>query len=87
MKPATSYWSLLGIVFFFFAPEVISFFWGEELKKYFINISKNYSGTMLEKLYVELAQMISENSILNILIGLGFVYWWYHERQKIKLNS
>jgi len=82
IKPATTWWALIGIIFFFFVPEIIAFFWGEDLKVYFTNIAKTYHGTILEKLYMEVADMISENSLLNIAIGLGFVYWWYYERQK-----
>jgi len=82
MKPATSIWSLFGIVFFFFVPEVVAFFWGDSVKKYFENLSHLYNEPFMQKACIEAGEMLSENSILNILIGFGFVWWWYHERRK-----
>jgi len=82
LKPATSIWALLGIIFFFFVPEAVAYFWSDEVKEYFKNLSHLYSDPFMQKTCVEAGNMLSENSILNILIGLGFVYWWYHERKK-----
>ena len=83
LKPATSIWSLLGIIFFFFVPEIIAFFWGDSLKVYFEKLSHLYqSQPFMQKACIEVGDMLSENSILNILIGFGFVYWWYYERKK-----
>ncbi len=82
LKPKTTWLALLGIIFFFFVPEVVAFFWGAELKTYFLHIASLQDSTVMKKLYEETADMISENSILNIAIGFGFVYWWYHERRK-----
>jgi len=83
IKPQTSIWALIGIIFFFFVPEIIAFFWGTDLKGYFLHLASLQDNSILRKLYEESADMISENSILNIIIGLGFVYWWYYERKKV----
>ncbi len=83
LKPKSTWWALIGIVFFFFVPEIIAYFWGTELKVYFEHLATQESSQIMKKLYQETAQMISENSILNIIIGFGFVYWWYYERKKI----
>ena len=82
LKPKSSYLALIGIIFFFFVPEIVAYFWGAELKSYFLHMASLQDSSMMKKLYEETADMISENSILNIAIGLGFVYWWYHERRK-----
>ena len=83
IKPQATWWALVGIIFFFFVPEIVAYFWGAELKSYFLQIASLQDSSILKKLYEESADMVSENSILNITIGLGFVYWWYHERKKI----
>jgi hypothetical protein len=36
----------------------------------------------MKKLCLEMADELSQNSIVNILIGLGFVWWWGYERYK-----
>jgi len=82
LKPATSIWALLGILFFFFVPEIVAFFWGVQINEYFKNLSYLYQNPLMKKLCLESGEMFSENSILNIMIGFGFVYWWYHERKK-----
>ncbi len=87
IKPQTSIWALIGIIFFFFAPEIVAYFWGAELKNYFLHIASMQDSFFIRKLYEKTANMISENSILNITIGLGFVYWWYYERKKSLLDK
>ena len=84
VKPQATWWALFGIIFFFFVPEIVAYFWGDNLKIYFENLASLQTNELMKKLYSETAEMISENSILNITIGLGFVYWWYHERRKLK---
>jgi len=86
IKPQATWWALAGIIFFFFVPEIVTYFWGAELKSYFLQIASLQESTILKKLYAETADMMSENSILNITIGFGFVYWWYHERKKSSQN-
>ncbi len=83
MKPGVSWWALVGIIFFFFIPEVITYFWGDELKVYFDNIANLQTNDLLKNLYQKTGEMLSENSLLNIAIGVGFVYWWYYERKKL----
>ena len=83
IKPQATIWALVGIIFFFFIPEIVAYFWGVELKNYFLQIASLQDSSIMRKLYEESADMVSENSILNITIGLGFVYWWYHERKKV----
>ena len=87
LKPATSIWALFGIIFFFFVPEMLAFFWGKDIKAYFEKLALNYKGDfLLHKLYLEAGDMLSENSIFNIILGIGFVYWWYYERKKSSQN-
>jgi len=81
MKPGTSWWALAGIVFFFFVPEIVAYVWGEEIIAYvkvMMNATDDYAG----KKFYEMLTMFGENSILNILIGFGFVGWFFHERAK-----
>ena len=84
IKPQATLWALGGIVFFFFVPEIIVYLWGDELKNYFLQIASLESNPIIKQLYEKVAKMLSQNSILNIAIGFGFVYWWYHERKRSK---
>jgi len=81
LKPKATILALIGIIFFFFVPEGIAFFIGDEVKEYFYHLAKMYDDQFLQKVYKEVGDMLSENSIINILIGLGFVWWWWHERK------
>ena len=87
IKPQATLWALVGILFFFFVPEIVTFFWGVELKNYFLKVASSLDNPIMKQLYEKTAEMISENSILNIAIGFGFVYWWYQERKKSLLDK
>jgi len=82
LKPDATWLALIGIVFFFFVPEIVAFFWGVEVKQYFYSLASYQANPLLQKAYKQMGDMLSENSILNIMIGLGFVWWWIIERRK-----
>ena len=81
LKPGKSWWALLGIVVFFFVPEIAAFFWGDEIKNYFALQEKNSIDVIHKFLYHSL-KSLGENSILNISIGIAFVVWFFKERKK-----
>ena len=87
LKPTTSWWALVGIIFFFFVPEIIAYIWGVEIKHFFLELQKSTDDNLQKTLYKKLAELLSENSLINILIGFGFVWWFFHERKKDYLNK
>ena len=82
MKPTTSWWALVGNVMFFFLPEIIIFFWGDELKSYLLSMQYLVQDATLKSWYIKLTNISSENSILNILVGVLLTIWFFHERKK-----
>jgi hypothetical protein len=82
LKPEATIWALVGILFFFFVPEILAYLYPEEIKTYFTNLSKLYENPLMKKLCLEMADELSQNSIVNIMIGFGFVWWWGYERYK-----
>ncbi len=81
LKPKRSWWSLVGIVFFFFVPEVVAFFWGDKIISYSDLMQKQTDDYLMQKFF-ETLKMFGENSIFNIIIGIGLVLWFFHERNK-----
>ena len=82
LKPTTSWWALVGIIAFFFLPEIIIFFWGDELKSYLLSQQYLIQDPTLKSWYIKLANMASENSILNIIVGILLIIWFFYERKK-----
>jgi hypothetical protein len=79
LRPNTSYLALAGIIVFFFVPEIIAFFWGEEIKHFFL-LKQEHSSGILKFLYSEL-KSLGENSIFNIVLGFLFVIWFFKVRK------
>lgn len=79
MKPKTSWGSLVGIFIFFFLPEIIAYFWGDDIVAYSNLMQHNSDNYMAQKMYGFL-KIFGENSYLNILIGLGLTGWFFYER-------
>lgn len=80
LKPKTSWGSLIGIFIFFFLPEIIAFFWGDDIVKYSNFMQRHTDDYMMQKMYGYL-KIFGENSLLNIAIGLGLTGWFFYERR------
>jgi hypothetical protein len=72
LKPTTSYWSLVGIIFFFFVPEGISYFYGDQIAEYANSQIRIGMPTMEEYSYKTLATL-GEVSVFNLMFGVGLV--------------
>ncbi|NOX15275.1 MAG: hypothetical protein GXP61_04500 [Epsilonproteobacteria bacterium] len=81
LKPKTSWWSLVGIVIFFFVPEIIAFFWGDRIIDYFNYMEKQSDGYLMQKMF-EILKTFGENSTFNIVVGLGLTVWFFYEKRK-----
>lgn len=83
LKPSRSWWSLFGIVIFFIVPEFIASVWGEKISGY-VKIMREKSTELYQEIWYKfLEMMFSEVSFLNLLVGFGLIYWFYHVRKKI----
>ena len=81
LAPSKSYLGLIGIVVFFFVPEIIAFFWGDEIKSYFLNLEKA-SSSFFEAYFYKVLQSLGENSIFNIVLGVLFLIWFFKLRKE-----
>jgi len=81
LQPGRSWWALFGIIVFFFVPEVAAFFWGDEISKYFSLKEQNSIDSMHKFLYHQLISL-GENSIINILLGVIFVIWFFRLKKE-----
>jgi len=81
LRPRTSWLSLIGIVVFFFLPEIVAYFWGDRIERYFIHLAASETDEKLRKIY-EMMEDFGEVSYLNVVLGLVFVGWFFYERGK-----
>ena len=81
LRPGRSYWALVGIVLFFFLPEIVAALWGEEIKRYFIHLAANEPDFLLRKVYIAL-ESLGEVSWFNVIFGVVLVIWFFYERGK-----
>ena len=83
LQPGRSWWALVGIVFFFFIPEIVAFFWGNEISSYFALKEQNSIDKLHKFLYHQLISL-GENSIFNTLLGVVFTVWFFKARGEDK---
>jgi CDP-diglyceride synthetase len=78
IKPKKTIWGFLGVVLFFFVPEIVGIFWGDEIVSYTHSMAITEPSTIGRWLY----EMIENSykggiSYLNITLGFLFLYWMY----------
>jgi hypothetical protein len=78
IKPKKTIWGFLGVVLFFFVPEIVGIFWGDEIVSYTHSMAITAPSTIGRWLY----EMIENSykggiSCLNITLGFLFLYWMY----------
>jgi len=81
LAPGKSWWAFIGILLFFFLPELVAFFWGDRITAYFSNLENNASDSLHKFLYRQL-KGFGQNSIFNISLGLIFIVWFFKARKK-----
>jgi len=80
LQPGRSWWALVGIIFFFFLPELIAYIWGDEIVKYFTNLENSTTDSMYRFLYKQL-KGLGENSLFNLSLGVIFLVWFFKVRE------
>jgi len=83
IKPKRTFWGVMGIVVFFFFPELITYVWQPEL------ISWAHQHTITEPLaiqrifYAKLEKMFVDGiSWFNIAMGVALLVWVWYPKQK-----
>jgi len=77
-KPKKSVWGVLGIVLFFFVPELVTYIWQDELIRWAHLHSVTEPLEMQRWLYVQLEDMFKSGvSWFNILFGSLLLLWLF----------
>ena len=76
IKPKKGIWGIVGIVFFFFIPEAITYIWQNELVDWAHLHSLTEPLAMQRWLYTELEEMFASGvSWFNLVIGTLLLLW------------
>jgi len=80
IKPQKSIWGFLGIILFFFVPEIVGVFWAKEIINWSHAQAIQEPIWMLRKMY-EMIESSYKDGISYVTIALGFVflYWFFKD--------
>ncbi len=78
LKPEKSLWGILGVVFFFIAPEIVAYFFGEAITVY-AKESLMVSSSWVDKYTYEMLITLFEEGVswLNVSIGSVLLVWLF----------
>lgn len=78
MKPEKSLWGIIGVLFFFILPEVIAYFYAEDITR-FAKSALTEVPTLPEKYLYDLLIMLFEEGVswLNFGIGIILLIWLF----------
>jgi hypothetical protein len=83
IKPQKNIWGILGIVVFFFLPELITYIWQDELIVWAHRHSMTEALEMQRWVYTQLEEMFASGvSWLNISIGILLLVWMWTSKNR-----
>jgi hypothetical protein len=78
IKPQKSIWGFLGIVLFFFVPEIVGVIWGDEIISWIHSLAITEPNATIRWMYEKIEKSYKDGvSYFNIILGFGFLYWMY----------
>ena len=82
IRPKRTVWGVVGIILFFFVPELVTYIWQPELVNWAHAHSLTEPLAMQRMLYAQLEKMFADGvSWLNISIGAALLVWvWRMEK-------
>ena len=81
MRPQKNIWGILGIVTFFFLPEIVVYFWQDELVLWAHRHSLIEPLSLQRMLYAQLEEMFASGvSWFNITLGVLFLVWLWRSK-------
>jgi len=77
MKPKRNIWGVLGVVLFFFVPEVINVLWYKEITAWITELIQRAPKTPVSDLleWSTGKMFTGEISFVNIALGVAFLVW------------
>ena len=81
MKPKKSIWGFLGVILFFFVPEIINVLYYKEINAWVYNYALNSPNqTMADSLiWLSKHSFDGEISYINIGLGIAFLIWLFKD--------
>jgi len=88
MKPKKSIWGILGVVLFFFVPEVINVLWYKEITAWITELIQTAPKTSVSELLEWTTGKVftGEISLFNIGLGIAFLVWIFWDDIKCLLK-
>jgi hypothetical protein len=79
MKPKRSIWGFLGVILFFFVPEILNDFYSKEILEWLKNYAQGAPNEQMRDSLIWLSQKTfdGEVSYLNITLGILFLIWLF----------
>jgi len=78
MKPEKSLWGILGVLFFFIAPEIIAYFWASDIVQYAQNGLSLHPVTLERYNYELLIKLFQDGvSWFNLSFGVVLLVWLF----------
>jgi hypothetical protein len=79
LKPQRTIWGFLGIIIFFFVPEIINILYYKEINRWVADSTNIYYSKELADKIIWITQKIFNGEISYINLGLGFaLLWWLY---------
>ena len=81
MKPKKSILGFLGVMLFFFVPEILNDFYSKEVNEWIYNYALTIPSQKMQDSLIWLAKYSfdGEISYLNITLGLAFLFWLFKD--------
>jgi CDP-diglyceride synthetase len=79
MKPKKTIWGFLGIILFFFVPEILNVLYYQEINNWVAqNAHIYYPPNIADKvIWLVKHTFNGEVSYVNLALGFGFLWWFY----------
>ena len=78
MKPQKTIWGFLGVIAFFILPEIITYFYGQDITKYAQAQLLHVNDWSTQNLYKALIMSFGDGvSYLNLFIGFALLIWLF----------
>jgi Zn-dependent protease with chaperone function len=80
LKPTKSIWGFLGIILFFFVPEIVGVFWGQDIIDWSHAQALQEPMWIVRKMYEKIeSAYIDGISYFNLILGGLFLYWLWKD--------
>jgi ABC-type multidrug transport system permease subunit len=88
MKPKRNIWGILGVVLFFFVPEVVNVLWHKEITAWIMELIHSAPITPMSELleWMTGKAFTGEVSFFNIGLGIAFLVWIFWDDIKSMLK-